>query len=204
MMLTLGSDPDTHHLALAVVETGPRGPELMFYWQSDVKKKIVGDDAVAEVARQLAALDSPFLRLCEMDVVAVEQMQVYPGKGKQGADTLGKSGIDGLIRVASTGGVALAWAMARWPSARYAMPLATNWKGQSSKPASHKASVGKLLENKTKQDLMALPASRRGHLLDAVGIALWAAGDRFTQRETRKDIMASARANARKARGRKS
>lgn len=196
MMLTLGSDPDTHHPAIAVVQDG----SLVWYWQGDVPKALKGDDAVAESLRQLHGL-SAGQRHFDLDVIAVEQMQVYPGNGEQGADTIGKKGIDGLMRVASVGGGILSWALPRWPDARYAMPTAEVWKGQRSKAADHRQSLRKLQDNETKDRLLALPKTRRSHVLDAVGIALWAQSYSFQKREAKKDLMARAKKLARKAKG---
>lgn len=192
-MLTLGADPDTHRPAIAIVD----GNSLRWHWQGNVSKKITGDDAVVEVARCLKDLQAPNF---PVEIVAVEQMQVYPGQGAQGADTLGKHGLDGLIRVASVGGLLLSWALGNWPGARAAMPTAQDWKGQQTKTANHRQTIARLFDNDEMRTLMALPASRRSHVLDAVGIALWAQSG-FQKRESRKDLMARARKAARKARG---
>ena len=204
-MITLGCDPDTHTLAIAICD----GPELLWFWQSNVprpgtKGGLAGDDAVAAVGAQLVDLapcPGPWIHCVEY--IAVEQMQVYPGDGPQGADTIGKNGIDGLIRVASTGGLALAWAQRIWPGAKIAMPTAETWKGPASKPANHRARLKLLTENNKKAELLALPKTKRGHVMDAVGIAIWADSQRAKRRDIRKSIMDEARLAARTAKKRK-
>jgi hypothetical protein len=179
-MITIGCDPDTHTLALALL----KGRRLVWWHVTSVPKKLSGDDAVVAVARDLAgsslrgwAHDAP-------DAVVIEQMRVYP-------DTeIGASGINGLMRVASTGGVALSWLLSHFPSARYAMPTAPEWKGQVSKAAHHRQILAQV-DDESRRTLEGIPARLRGHLLDAVGMALWAQGPG----------LARARARAKKAKG---
>jgi hypothetical protein len=195
-MITIGVDPDTHTLAVALMQDRA----LRWWFVTDVPTKLKGDDAVAAVAEQLLKnSDFPFTsRTMEprwiVDKIVVEQMRVYPDT------SLGTKGLNGLMRVASTGGAALAYLKFLYPNARYAMPTAPEWKGQIDKPAHHRQILAQV-DDESRQTLMGIPARLRGHLLDAVGMALWAQGARAQRRDTRKDILAAARARARRAKG---
>jgi hypothetical protein len=187
-MIAGGCDPDTHTLAIAFV----RGRELMWWYVTDVPKKLTGDDAVVAIDEALHKNLHKAAGLHPVEKIAIEQMRVYP-------DTpLGTAGLNGLMRVSSTGGVALAHLRVMFPNARYAMPTAPEWKGQKAKAAHHRQILAQV-DDKSRRTLMGIPARLRGHLLDAVGMALWVQGSGGARRETRKEIMAAARARARRA-----
>jgi hypothetical protein len=159
-----------------------------------VNKKLVGDDAVVAVSDDLHACSPGCLVSAEFDRIVIEQMCVYP-------DTpLGVQGLNGLMRVASTAGVALAWCKSVFLCDNYAMPTAPEWKGQKKKAAHHRQ-ILKQVDEESRKTLRAIPAGKRGHLLDAVGMALWAQGDAGKRNRIRKGVMSSARDAARKARG---
>ena len=192
-MLTLGCDPDTHKLAIAITD----GNVLVAFWQANVRTDLKEEDAVVATAKQLAKLRVRDLPVGPA-IVAIEQMRVY---NKETAEKLKVHGLNGLIRVASTAGVMAAWAAERFPNSTIVMPTAPEWKGQQSKKANHAQTLRKLAENETKDALLGLPAARRGHLMDAVGIALWAGSKRQQRRSDKRDLRAAARKRAKKARG---
>jgi len=190
-MYALGSDPDTHTLAMALLDS-ERGTlaRLLWWWVSDVPRNLTGDAALVALSKQINTLTAPaaFAHTC-----AVEAMRVYP-------DTpLGTEGLTGLMRVSVAGGLALAWCEKQFPSARIAMPTAPEWKGQRDKPADHRRSL-KLLDVESREALAFVGRRFRGHLLDAVGIALWAAGEGGARDETRRGIKERAKQRAKRAR----
>jgi len=187
-MRTVGVDPDTHTLAVAIMD----GPTLEWCWLTSVNKKLVGDDAVVAVADDL--LIRAGQPRGKVDRIVIEQMCVYP-------DTpLGTRGINGLMRVAATAGIALSWCKLNFHGAKYDMPTAPEWKGQKSKAAHHRQ-ILRQVDEESRKTLRATPAGKRGHLLDAVGMALWAQGGAGARNRIRKNVMADARDAARKARG---
>lgn len=185
-MITCGCDPDTHTLAVAVLE----GRRLVWWAITDIKRAVTGGDAVVAVARALEPVLAKAPRIA-VESVAVEQMNVYPGT------TLGKGGVDGLMRVASAAGVALYALLDAYPDAHFAMPTAPEWKGQVPKSAHHPQILARL-DQLSVEKLASVPASLRGHLMDAVGLAQWASNGRTILRA---DLLASAKARARRARG---
>lgn len=168
----------------------------MGHWQARVDRSLAGDLAIIATAGQVERELSPLLRLWQLrhgpaDMVVIEHMAVYP-------DTdLGASGLNGLLRVQTTGGIALGALLSAFPSARYAIPTPHEWKGNVPKSAHHKQILARLTDECVAA-LDSVATGSRGHVLDAVGMALWAQGGRGAAAFDRREIMARARAKARK------
>jgi len=192
-MLTLGCDPDTHKLAIAVTD----GSSLVAFWQAYVHPDLKEEDAVVATARELSKLRMRDLPSAP-SIVAIEQMRVYD---QSTTNRLKVHGLNGLIRVASTGGAVVAWSAEHFPNSIIVMPTAPEWKGQQSKMANHAQTLRTLVDNKIKTALLDLPDARRGHLMDAVGIALWASSRQQQRRSDKNDLRTAARKRAKKAKG---
>lgn len=179
-MIALGVDPDTFSTGLALVETldGRKGRVLAVRTaastrRSPVEKRVVQmalsiREALEELRGEAWDLPGdPTIR-----AVAVEGQKKYPNDRTRPND---------LIRLAQVAGEALAVARGLFPLAvTVEIPDPQDWKGQVPKRV-HQRRILKRVGLERVEDLAAVPGGERlttvqlGHVVDAVGLALYAA-----------------------------
>jgi len=181
-MITVGCDPDTHFPAFAAVQDGV----LIWAGAGLVPKELTGDRAVGAALAEIVGVTESMAGIGFFDRMVVEGQAIYP-------DTpLGKSGIDGLFRVAHTAGAA---ALALWclsPKAQILMPQPFEWKGNGSKVKYSKRLKGGDIH------LAGIEPRKLPHIEDAIGLALWGESHRGTVAVANRDLMQRARAEAKK------
>ncbi|MBL4769468.1 MAG: hypothetical protein JKY94_17480 [Rhodobacteraceae bacterium] len=174
-MISLGFDPDLHSSGIAIVEDN----KLQAVALTHVPASVTGTRAC--LTNIWSALD---LQLPVMDVesIAIEYPQVYnAAKTKVNVDPMD------LIRLTLVAGGASALFSRIYPIADQAFCLPAEWKGQVPKRVHHKRICEALDIPYVEQSGKIIPAwpshtqvigritpSKAQHVLDAIGLALWA------------------------------
>jgi len=161
-VIALGVDPDTFNTGLALVEA-PR--TLLWVGVAQVPRTLPVEKRIIQMASaiegvfalELAEADVPIARIC------VEGQKHYPRSRTRPND---------LIHLAQVAGAALSPAVFRWPSADAWVPYPQDWKGTVKKEVMHRRIMSKV-HNSTDR-LAGVKPSHRSHVIDAIGLALWA------------------------------
>lgn len=172
-MITLGFDPDLHTSGAAIVD----GDKLLMVALTSVPSRVKGTRAALQNAIAAQELMWPMDRV---ERIAIESPQFYGG-GKNKADPAD------LINLALVSGAAGDLFAKTYPAADIGYVVPRDWKGQVPKHIHHKricAALGLDYSTDGKRVIPRWPDSthvvgkitpaRAQHVLDAVGLALWA------------------------------
>ena len=182
-MLFIGADPDLHTSALAAVDSDGHVVALEVFRS----KGETGREAVVEMAKIIAAFGNQVA--FDDQVIAVESQEIYRGAGQK-ADTKNP---DDLLCLATVSGVLLGMLQGFHKTKIAYLPKPKEWKGDVPK-AIHQARTCTKLEWGYKQfkdhcvptdfpdntllhvlDIIEkIRQSDWKHVLDAIGLALWA------------------------------
>lgn len=194
-MICLGMDPDTFNTGIAVVEVSTvthhshrggkvtdtpirLGAEVLYATTvaSDPKRGM--DWRLADQGRGIAKVLRDIEELgwatANLDRVAVESMQHYTGKTKVRPQD--------LINLNLLAGVGAGAARVLWPDALVWTPKPQAWKGTLEKSVHQRQvlrQVGLTAELLDVPGTMFLTPKQKGHIIDAIGLALKVAAHRF-------------------------
>ena len=114
-----------------------------------------------EAALAAAYANHPYILVA----AAIERQKLRPGREKNPNSMMGVQAVFGM---------ALAAMMARrYNKDRVLCPIPSDWKGSVPKPIHHKRILARL---KVSEDALAhIPKGQQQHVIDAAGLALWAA-----------------------------
>lgn len=154
-MLTIGVDPDTHYMSMVVLHDGCVKRTIV----TNTPKELTNVLAVARTLREFYAALADLLPM-PVDRICVEGQQVYGQKNVDPGD---------LVRLAHMAGGAASLLLAMNPTAELLMPLPQEWKGSAPK-AIHQQRVLALYPH-----LQWSTSGKGSHLIDALGLAHWAA-----------------------------
>lgn len=158
MTTCLGIDPDTFNTGLAVV----RDREVLYATSVavDPKRRVEW-----RVVRMIRSLSAELAVVYQVDRIAVETMQDYHGKVRP----------QDLLHLNLIAGAALGAAAASCPEALLWAPKPRDWKGTMDKAAHQKLilkAVGLTAALEGVNGTAGLTAKQKGHIVDAIGLAL--------------------------------
>ncbi len=168
----LGVDPDLHCTAFAVVS---QEREVIDLWTAETKGE-TGQAACVAMARALAHTPRRAHKH-EIKTAAIEGQDIYVGRGRT-------QNPKSIMLLASVAGAALMLVERRFSPAEILYPRPADWKGQVPKEIHHTRLCGSLgwrFERRAgycrpwNDDAgFEFPATKWKHLMDAIGLALWA------------------------------
>jgi hypothetical protein len=189
-MIALGIDPDTKATGIAVVHvrtlTGPPCFKVLYVATAAVKASLPVQERIRHMSDNIdlelqnlpcyIGLVDPLEDLVTR--IAVEGQRVYPS---------GKVRPQDLIHLAQVAGMAAAHAQQAFPMASLWIPEPVVWKGSVEKKAHQRRilrSVGLTEKLEGVEGAKGMTKTQRGHVVDAIGLALWVAQvpSRRTQR----------------------
>jgi hypothetical protein len=165
----LGCDPDLRHTAIALLFSDPNETPILY--QCDVPKKLRGADACRA---SMVAVRDFFLSLrppawAGVKAAAVESQELY-STGPKAAHRIAPQP---MIWLAQICGNVLGHCQQLHRNVKLYCPAPKEWKGQVPKGVFHERIRSRL--HKVERDAVAkFSKSRRSHVLDACGLALWA------------------------------
>ena len=167
-MIALGIDPDTKATGMAVVHVGAV-IKVLYVTTAPVKAAL----PVQERIRHMNSVIS--MELCSIPLgipverIAVEGQRHYPR---------GKVRPQDLIHLAQVAGEAAAHAQQAYPLAALWIPEPAQWKGSVEKKAMQRRilkRVGLTEKLEGVEGAGGMTKTQRGHVIDAIGLALWVA-----------------------------
>jgi hypothetical protein len=183
--LALGIDPDLHNTGISFCS--PEG--VIYAGCVTVPRHLKGEDAITEMARNLAAAFE--ILTAAPDIVVVEGQQLYttgPSKHARPQD---------IVHLANAAGAALGVAYASYPSTVCLLPKPSQWKGNVPKGIKQQriltaAGVTEVVGDKKKAMPIDIPEWGKGikrsqwtHVIDAIGCAQWGLTTYHAQRARR-------------------
>jgi len=170
-MLAIGMDPDTKSTGIAAVQSFNGGFQIVQVALVRAKGRKAADRRI-EMA--LGLISFAFNCLYKPTAIAVEWQHIRPGSEKRPNDILNLTGISGMCVAAA----------AQLNSEHLFTPIPSEWKKQVPKHI-HQARVCSRLHITTElrstegeknfiPGAEDIPASMRSHVIDALGLAVWA------------------------------
>jgi Holliday junction resolvasome RuvABC endonuclease subunit len=167
-MIALGIDPDTKATGIAVVSIGAV-PKVLYVATVPVKASLSVEERIRimNFALSMGIGSLPFGIAVER--IAVEGQEKYPRDRVRPND---------LIHLAQVSGMASAHAQQHYPLAPLWIPTPRTWKGQVTKNVHQTRILARLgLSEKLEgvEGAGSMNKTQRGHVIDAIGLALWVA-----------------------------
>lgn len=169
-MITIGIDPDTKNTGIALVEHG------MVTWvgTASAKGSIVQYRLVGMGVAIATQIDRLHECLCvNPSMIAIEWQMLRPTGEKNPNDILNLTGVAGMCVSACLSRF--------WTDPDYFTPVPVQWKGSVPKTIHQKRILGKVgltADLKGVRGAEEMTKTQKGHCIDAIGLALWAAEQR--------------------------
>ena len=167
-MIALGIDPDTKATGMAVVSIGAV-PKVLYVATAPVKTTLSVEERIRIMNAIVSMELGSFPYGIAVERIAVEGQEKYPRDRVRPND---------LIHLAQVSGMAAAHAQLAYPLASLWIPTPRTWKGQVPKNVHQKRILGQLgLTEKLEgvEGAQGMTKTQRGHVIDAIGLALWVA-----------------------------
>ena len=96
-------------------------------------------------------------------VVAIEWQAIRPGDPRP----------NDILNLAAVAGMLLGMVLCHWPAAKILRPFPVQWKGSIPKEI-HQERILKGLDGVPRLNLLSVPKVVRGHIIDGLGLSIWA------------------------------
>ena len=166
-MNTLGIDPDTKATGIAIVHVGAEAT-VLYVATAPVKASLSVQERI-RIMNFALSMGVGSIPLGPIERIAVEGQRHYPR---------GKVRPQDLIHLAQVAGLAAAHAQQAFPLAYLWIPEPVQWKGSVEKGAMQRRilkRVGLTEKLEGVEGAGGMTKTQRGHVIDAIGLALWVA-----------------------------
>ena len=158
-MIFIGIDPDTKATGIAVLADG-----AWILGLARAKGRLMADripGMASAITEKLSELLTPGLIV--PTVVAIEWMHIRPCERNPNS----------VIGVQAVGGMAVSSVVALGAGIIHT-PIPSKWKGNIPKPVHHKRILAQVGLTSESPEFKGMPKSMHTHVIDAIGLALWA------------------------------